>query len=241
MLPKPSLVLQAKLQPEEYSEAAAAEIKRSYMYLAQSLVSAHDKDNADEGNVMRLSIRLMRPYWDPADDGAEELWQASFMPWLTNITRNLSTAMHNFNTVMHPLGSGNVTYTWADFDFGPHGIFRVKIDDENRIPADAPTLMDRARRLAAAGTFEEDVALVRMPSTTSEEAQRQAFEAALASYQQECAAWEQARAAAEASTDNAEVPDPGPAPVEPVFTRDYTTWGIEYADGTVKEFDSTSA
>ncbi|WP_418995221.1 hypothetical protein [Adlercreutzia equolifaciens] len=37
MLPKPSLVLQVKLSPEEYSEAAAAEIKRSYMYLAQSL------------------------------------------------------------------------------------------------------------------------------------------------------------------------------------------------------------
>ena len=44
MLPKPSLVLQVKLSPEEYSEAAAAEIKRSYMYLAQSLVAELDED-----------------------------------------------------------------------------------------------------------------------------------------------------------------------------------------------------
>lgn len=39
MLPKPSLVLQVRLRPEEYSDTAAAEIKRSYMYLAQSVVS----------------------------------------------------------------------------------------------------------------------------------------------------------------------------------------------------------
>lgn len=43
MLPKPSLVLQVRLRPEEYSDTAAAEIKRSYMYLAQSVVSELDE------------------------------------------------------------------------------------------------------------------------------------------------------------------------------------------------------
>lgn len=245
MLPKPSLVLQVKLQPDHYSEAAAAEIKRSYMYLAQSLVSALDPSESSEGNVMRMSIRLMRPYWDPADAAAEELWQESFMPWLVNVTRNLSTAMHNFNTVMHPAGSGNVDYTWGDFDFGPHGIFRVRLDDENRLPAEAPSLLDKGRRLAAAGAFEGKVILIRLPSRASEAAQREAFDAAQAAYEQERAAWEQARAAYDErvaeNPDDDTLPDPGPAPIAPIFALDYGTWGIERADGTVEELDSRSA
>ena len=119
MLPKPSLVLQVRLRPEEYSDTAAAEIKRSYMYLAQSVVSELDEDERAEGNLMRLNVRLMKPFWDASDPAAEQLWRASFMPWLVNATRNMSTAMHNYNTVLHPLGAGNVTYQWADFDFAP--------------------------------------------------------------------------------------------------------------------------
>ena len=119
MLPKPSLVLQVRLRPEEYSDTAAAEIKRSYMYLAQSVVSELDEGERAEGNLMRLNVRLMKPFWDASDPAAEQLWRASFMPWLVNATRNMSTAMHNYNTVLHPLGAGNVTYQWADFDFAP--------------------------------------------------------------------------------------------------------------------------
>lgn len=119
MLPKPSLVLQVRLRPEEYSDTAAAEIKRSYMYLAQSVVSELDEGERAEGNLMRLNVRLMKPFWDVSDPAAEQLWRASFMPWLVNATRNMSTAMHNYNTVLHPLGAGNVTYQWADFDFAP--------------------------------------------------------------------------------------------------------------------------
>ena len=92
MLPKPSLVLQVRLNPEDFSEAQAAEIKRSYMYLAQSLVSELGEDERGEGNLMRLNVRLMKPFWNPAEEGADELWHLSFMPWLANATRNMSTA-----------------------------------------------------------------------------------------------------------------------------------------------------
>ena len=83
MLPKPSLVLQVRLRPEEYSDTAAAEIKRSYMYLAQSVVSELDEGERAEGNLMRLNVRLMKPFWDASDPAAEQLWRASFMPLST--------------------------------------------------------------------------------------------------------------------------------------------------------------
>ena len=188
MLPKPSLVLQVKLSPEEYSEAAAAEIKRSYMYLAQSLVAELDEDERAEGNLMRLNVRLMKPFWDPSDPEAETLWQASFMPWLANAARNMSTAMHNYNTVLHPLGAGNVTYQWADFDFAPHAVLRLKVDDENRIPSEAPAFCDKVRTLAAEGAFGENVACIRIPSRASIAAQKAAFEEEQARYRAALAA-----------------------------------------------------
>lgn len=286
MLPKPSLVLQVRLRPEEYSDAAAAEIKRSYMYLAQSVVSELDEGERAEGNLMRLNVRLMKPFWDPADPAAEELWQASFMPWLANATRNMSTAMHNYNTVLHPLGAGNVTYQWADFDFAPHGVLRLKVDDENRIPSEAPAFCDKVRALAAEGAFGENVARVRIPSRASIAAQEAAFEEEQARYRAALAAQggtaegenvdaaltgaddvsvepanevgeiaeiaesaeaaeavqvaEAADAAESAKTAEADaaIEASEDALTEPVFNLDYSIWGIEYADGTVVEFDS---
>lgn len=197
MLPKPSLVLQVRLRPEEYSDTAAAEIKRSYMYLAQSVVSELDEGERAEGNLMRLNVRLMKPFWDASDPAAEQLWRASFMPWLVNATRNMSTAMHNYNTVLHPLGAGNVTYQWADFDFAPHAVLRLKVDDENRIPAEAPALCDKVRTLAAEGVFDENVARIRIPSRVSIAAQEAAFEEEQARYRAALAAQNEAAEAAE--------------------------------------------
>lgn len=286
MLPKPSLVLQVKLSPEEYSEAAAAEIKRSYMYLAQSLVAELDEDERVEGNLMRLNVRLMKPFWDPSDPEAETLWQASFMPWLANAARNMSTAMHNYNTVLHPLGAGNVTYQWADFDFAPHAVLRLKVDDENRIPSEAPAFCDKVRTLAAEGAFGENVACIRIPSRASIAAQKAAFEEEQARYRaalaaqggtaegenvdaaltgadgvsvepaneaDEIAEIVESTEAAEAvqvaeaadAVESAETAESDAATeasedalAEPVFNLDYSIWGIEYADGTVVEFDS---
>ncbi|WP_451918425.1 hypothetical protein [Adlercreutzia rubneri] len=197
MLPKPSLVLQVRLRPEEYSDTAAAEIKRSYMYLAQSVVSELDEGERAEGNLMRLNVRLMKPFWDASDPAAEQLWRASFMPWLVNATRNMSTAMHNYNTVLHPLGAGNVTYQWADFDFAPHAVLRLKVDDENRIPSEAPALCDKVRTLAAEGVFGENVARIRIPSRASLAAQKVAFEEEQARYRAALAAQNEAAEAAE--------------------------------------------
>lgn len=268
MLPKPSLVLQVKLLPEDYSETAVAEIKRSYMYIAQSVVSELAEDERADGNIMRLSVRLMKPYWNPADAGAEELWRQSFMPWLANATRNMSTAMHNFNTVLHPLGSGNVSYGWADYDFAPHGVMRMKVDGENRLPAIAPALIDRARMLMAEGAWDENVALIRMPSRASLAAQEEAAAAARRAAAEAAAAKAAAESASLGAPDgdapaDAGVPADGlaadaeveteaaltgseaspevPAEVDEAtvsFPLDYRIWGIEYADGSVIEFDS---
>ncbi|NHM13231.1 hypothetical protein [Xiamenia xianingshaonis] len=285
MLVKPSLVLQVKLVGSDWSEACAAEVKRSYMYIAQSIVSELGEDEAEDGNVMRLSIRLMRSYWDPTDPKSQELWEASMMPWLVNATRNLSTAMHNYNTVRHPMGAGNLIYEWADYDFGANALIRVKVDAENRITGYMPAIANEVRTLLHEGALGEGVAMIRVPSRASwkaqvqaaREAQRQAAEAAAAA---EAQAAEQAEpadpqaaeaagaedgspaaviaeptepaepAAPQADADRADADAPetpeasedvaGPDASTPAFDIDFSVWGIEYADGTVVEYDSAT-
>ena len=240
MLPKPSLVLQVRLRPEEYSDTAAAEIKRSYMYLAQSVVSELDEGERAEGNLMRLNVRLMKPFWDASDPAAEQLWRASFMPWLVNATRNMSTAMHNYNTVLHPLGAGNVTYQWADFDFAPHAVLRLKVDDENRIPSEAPAFCDKARTLTAEGAFGENVARVRIPSRASIAAQEAAFEEEQARYRAALAAQnEAAEVAEEILADDAEADEAGA--VRSVEEPEAVQASASAEDAPTAEADTTDA
>lgn len=241
MLPKPSLVLQVRLRPEEYSDTAAAEIKRSYMYLAQSVVSELDEGERAEGNLMRLNVRLMKPFWDASDPAAEQLWRASFMPWLVNATRNMSTAMHNYNTVLHPLGAGNVTYQWADFDFTPHAVLRLKVDDENRIPSEAPALCDKVRTLAAEGVFDENVARIRIPSRASLAAQKVAFEEEQARYRAALAAQnEAAEAAEEILADGAEA-DAQAEAAGSVEEPEAVQASVTAEDASTAEADTTAA
>ncbi len=276
MLVKPSLVLQVKLIGADWSEACAAEVKRSYMYIAQSIVSELGEDEAEDGNVMRLSIRLMRPYWDPTDPKSQELWEASMMPWLVNATRNLSTAMHNYNTVRHPMGAGNLAYEWADYDFGTNALIRVKVDAENRITGHMPAIANEVRTLMHEGAFGEGVAMIRVPSRASwetqvqaaREARRQAAEAAAAAEAQAAEPAEPAGSADPQAADAVGAEDGSPAAAAaeptalqaadrpdaleasealaepddstPAFDIDFSVWGIEYADGTVVEYDSAT-
>ncbi len=297
MLVRPSLVLQVKLQPESYSDVVAEEIKRSFIYLAQPLVKQALPEEAAEGNVMRLSIRLIKPYWDIHDPEACELWDSVMPRWLRNVVRNMSVAMHNFNNVNHPEGCGRIYYDWVDFDFGRNVLIRVKTDGENRIVEDMPRMIEQVRYLMNNGAFaDKSVSMIRMPSRKSYETQ---LKAALAAEQErnmqegESLSGEESQAAEQhlatdkmpqtalasdsevlipeydmseddetltactsdsedlvgnASAKNSdgdaiqdEATDAVQQSSRPSFSIDFRMWGVEYADGTVEEFDSLNA
>lgn len=263
MLVRPSLVLQVKLLPEDYSDDTAEEIKRCCIYQAQALVSELAEDECSDGNVMRLSIRLMRPYWDASDPKAQELWDGVMPQWLRNMTRNISNIMHNYNTVRHPGDADNIEYNWVDFEFGAHALLRIKVDGENRITPQAPELAQTARRLANEGAFGDgEVALIRIPSAVSYERQLQVALAAAAEGVDAETAEEAAglvrvaeladvectveSAVASGGAIDAETVEMTGEVVDnalstgtsPCFDIDFSVWGIEYVDGRVVEFDT---
>ena len=291
---RPSLIIQANLLPDEYSESAEKEFKRSYIYMAQSLVKPLAEDELQDGNVMRLSIRLMKPYWDSSDAQANELWEGVMPQWLGNVTYNINNAMVKFNQVIHPFGCSKIHFSWLDFEFDKNALLRVKVQDDN-IPGNMPQLIEKARTCFNAGAFgESEVAMVRMPSRASYEAQKAAFEQEMREYKAaQNAKEEQTQKAGEASDEGAETPETETGAVveavteetaveasaqesvqtenvaeqaeasaqedtaqevsvqeaaaseqenttkKPVFVLDYSTWGIEYKDGSIREFDAS--
>ena len=281
---RPSLILRMDLDERLFNDEQVADIKRSYSYVAPSLVQSHKPaDEARVENVMRFMIKLHRPYWDKSDAEAQELWQGVMPKWLHNMFAKVSNTITAANNIHAENGEPAFPYHWLELEFGDNALMAVKTGSDSSFPADGVDMVERVRDLMNEGAFGDGVACVRIPSRASYEAQLAAAEAAEA----ERVAAEQAAAAEEAAAqgdaegaepaepagaeaadagdaqaaqvaevagaqatdevapagadDQAAEEQPEPAfsaPVLPAFDVDYSTWGIEYADGTIREFNA---
>lgn len=280
---RPSLILHMDLDERLFNDEQVADIKRSYSYVAPSLVQSHaPADEARVENVMRFMIKLHRPYWDKSNADAEELWQGVMPKWLHNMFAKVSNTITAANNIHAENGEPAFPYHWLELEFGDNALMAVKTGSDSSFPAEGVDMVERVRDLMNEGVLGEGVACVRIPSRASYEAQLAAAEAAQAQAKADQAAAEAAQAQAEAEqaaeaaeeqaaeadeaagreavaaadvvaegeaaefaeageADAAEQPEPAfAAPVLPAFDVDYGTWGVEYADGTVREFDAAT-
>ena len=256
---RPSLILRMDLDERLFNDECVSDIKRSYSYVAPSLVQAHKPvDGQRPENVMRFMIKLHRAYWDKSDEAAQQLWEGVMPKWLHNMFSKVSNTITAANNVRAENGQPAFPYHWLELEFGDNALIAVKTGSDSSFPADGVDMVERVRDLMNAGALGQDIACVRIPSRASYEAQLAAAEQAQASgvaaeqgdsagqvaEQAELAsdtveqAVDAADAAAEAQAEPADVAEPAFAmPELPAFDVDYGTWGIEYVDGTVREFD----
>ncbi|MFR5091371.1 MAG: hypothetical protein ACLTDR_04480 [Adlercreutzia equolifaciens] len=62
---RPSLILNMDVDERQFSDDVVAEIKRSYSYVAPSVVAAVPASaDVPIENTLRLVVRMHRPYWD---------------------------------------------------------------------------------------------------------------------------------------------------------------------------------
>ncbi len=264
---RPSLLLKMRIDERQYSEDVVLEIKRSYSHVAPSSVSSCAVAEADDvetplENTIRLAIRMSAPYWNPNDAEEQEQWDAIMPKWLGNMFRKASNAMTASNNVRKGSGQGDLDYTWAEVELDDNALITFKTASDSSIPDDALQTVEHIRSLMASEAFgSEKVACVRVPSRASYEEQVAAASAAQA--EEEAAQAKQADAAEAESEDGAEAAatDEGAdtevkteqespadeekaeeeapqAPSMPQIDIDDTIWGIEYADGSIREFDS---
>ncbi len=258
---RPTLILQMNLDESVYSDEVVAEIKRSYSYVAPAVVQSHETGDAAPENIMRFLVKIHRPYWRSSEEGADELWNEVMRKWLKNMVYKVSSTMVAYNRQRRLRFESQLVFDWLEVEFADVTLSMRLNADCSLEEHGAVELADRVRALVNDGVLDGEIACVRVPSRASYEAQRAAIEAARA---EEAAAEAAAEAeegeepadaaeaieAAEApeSTEGAPAedaaeeaaeaePQPEPEPVN--FDIDTTMWGIEYADGTVREFDSS--
>lgn len=271
---RPSLILRMDLDDRLFNDEAIANIKRSYSYVAPSLVCSHEPADADRvENVMRFMIKLHRAYWDTSDAEASELWRAVMPKWLHNMFNKVSNTITASNKVSAEEGLQGTDYAWLELEFGENALVALKTASDSSFPEDGVELVERVRNLMGDNVFGEGVACVRIPSRASYEAQLASAKEAQAAAEQAAqevaqAEGDCAQAEGEAETasvaaaigapvateaedapaaqlaDDAVVEPEEPAfiaPKLPAFDVDYSTWGIEYESGEVREFDAASA
>ena len=267
---RPSLILRMDLDERLFNDECVSDIKRSYSYVAPSLVQAHKPVVGQRPeNVMRFRIKLQRAYWASSEEAAQQRWAGVMPKWLHPMVSKVSNTITAANNVRAENGQPAFSYHWLELEFGDDALVAVKTGSDSSFPADAVDMVERVRDLMNAGALGQDIACVRIPSRASYEAQLAAAEqaqaeAAATAEQDETAGQtaEQPQVAAPADTAELDVAEPADAaepaaapadavadqPAEPAFAMpelpafdvDYGTWGIEYADGSVREFDAAA-
>lgn len=254
---RPSLILRMDLDERLFNDECVSDIKRSYSYVSPSLVQAHKPvDGQRPENVMRFMIKLHRAYWDKSDEAAQQLWEGVMPKWLHNMLSKVSNTITAANNVRAENGQPAFPYHWLELEFGDNALIAVKTGSDSSFPAGGVDMVERVRDLMNAGALGQDIACVRIPSRASYEAQLAAAEQVQAEAAEQgesagqqdeqavdvaAAAEGEAVVAADQVADVADAAEPAFAmPELPAFDVDYGTWGVEYADGTVREFDAAA-
>ena len=175
----------------------------------------------------------------------------------------VSSTMVAYNRMRRQRFEQQLVFDWLEVEFGSVVLAMRLNADCSLEEYGASETADRVRALVNQGVLDGEIACVRIPSRASYEAQLAAVQAARAAEEAEQAA-EEAEAAegsdgttaaeetaetveevaadavegegAEAAEEEDAPREPEPEPVN--FDIDTTVWGIEYADGTVREFNS---
>lgn len=272
---RPSLILNMDVDERQFSDDMVAEIKRSYSYVAPSVVAAVPASaDAPIENTIRLVARMHRPYWDANDEAAQEQWAAVMPKWLSNMFYKVSSTVTACNDVRHKADQEPLPYAWMEVEFGDNMTVAQATEASSAFPGDALAVIEAVRDLMAAGTLGEGVARVSVParslweearaaawaSESVEGAEDEAVEAAaeaadVAEAVEAAAATDDlvgdgaamaaeavAADGAEGAADEAAPADEASAalPFAPDFAVDRSVWGVEYADGAVRLFDSAA-
>lgn len=226
---RPTLLLRIDLDEGIYNDDVVAEIKRSYSYVAPTLVTSHSSSEEEEAeNNICFEVKIRKPYWLSSEEGADELWQEVMLKWLRNMFNKTSVTMTAYNKNRREKDEDELIYGWLELGLG-NVIIAIKLGDDSSVPDGSVDRVAQVRQWVNESVLaDEEINYIRIPSRASY--QNQIEEAhATAVVEEEAVVVEQEDGSTEEATEVTE---------EVTFDIDYSTWGIEYKDGTVKEFDS---
>ena len=145
----PSLMLKMDFDTRVCTADLEPSIMRAYSYIGPTEVCFHDSDASDIENILRISVKLHKPYWDKMEEGAQENWDPSMKKWLTNIFSKVSNTITASNAIRCEEGREQVHYAWIELFFNCGVKIRMAAAPDSSIPADAVFLVDKLRNCMA--------------------------------------------------------------------------------------------
>lgn len=255
MIVHPSLMLIASLDEREHNEESAADVKRAFVHLAPTTVRKHAATEP-ACNVLQLKVNFSKKYWNPADEGADEMW-ARVKEWFAGKRYFVGENVKSFNKSRGERGEQTVDYRQIDLLMAKN-MLHIAIEPGCELPA-FEDVAEQLRALMAKGAVEGDAVEVYVPSSQSLAQQRAAWQKAREEAAAAQAAEQQAVAGEEAAAEQpavegeaaegeaaeqpegetvapeAETAEPA-APAFPPLAIDYSVWGVVQGDAQ-REFD----
>lgn len=267
--PHPSLALVFNVDESLATKENRLEVGRCFGYVACTCVLRARPSGDTGGNTIGFLVQGNQRYLHSSDEGADELWDDVIERWLYNQFYNLSNNLQIYNRRQREIEGDELVFDWLDVNLqGGELVCRLRLDSRSAVDPEASGAISQVRDALNSGALGEGVKRVVMPSAASYDAQREAGlaakaqreaeaeEAAAAEAEQEAVAEQEARQAAEQSfTEDEALTD---EPVEDELARiereneekyslqdadfdiDYTVWDVEYADGTLRTYDSAA-
>ncbi len=113
-------------------------------------------------NVMRIAIRLHKPYWETDDPAAVELWDSMMDRWLKNITNKISNTMVAFNTMRRRNGGLEIAFESMQFEFENKALIEVPLAKDSSAYEETPQVIKLARAWFNSGITAQSVSLLRI-------------------------------------------------------------------------------
>lgn len=238
---RPTLLLKMDLDEQSFSDDISAEIKRSYSYVSPTLVDSHQTEEFGPENIVRFMVKIRKPYWNSNDEGADELWSEVMVKWFTNMFYKISTTMVAYNNVRDEKGEPRLLFTWLDAELEDGLVVSLRLGLDSSIPEQAVDFVKSIRTAFNKEMFGgEKVACVRIPSRASLTSQGISTTSSKGG-DSEVPSEASDEVTVSDADESSELEDGGGTQDESgeaLSQIDYTVWGIEYEDGTVREFDS---
>lgn len=142
---RPTVVLEMSLDERVFSEESAAELRRSYAHVSSPLVVSHAPGEGEPENILRFQVKIRKPYWNSADEGADELWNEVMKTWFSNMFYKISSTIASFNENKKENHEEALLFSRIDVELEGGNLVIIPLEEDGTIPEGAVALLEAAR------------------------------------------------------------------------------------------------
>lgn len=172
---RPSATLTFTLFGPDATQENASAVKRSYSYIAPTLVKAKkpaedetfDPENIPVENTVNMTVRLPKnPYWLDSDEGSRTTWSEIVLPWVTMKLNTLFETVQEYN---NPTRKSHVkALQWKALELAMEDqLIEVELEPDNSLRDIAPVLENVRAYLNSEGIDRGAIERIFVPSNNT--------------------------------------------------------------------------